>query len=273
MVLGPAYGDGFAGVSTPRGHLYVVGDEYTEGSLRLVPDVLDENVEMQRLTDGVWNDTGIQIAASTVHLGRDLQVSGAGEWIKTHEISGGYTALIPHSPFDDDVGTDPPHAPIVGEKAIRAFQQSDDAYEVIGTDISSILHNTTTTLRSRLYLKTGSVGATKPMTIMMHRGPAHEDLIFWMRTFPASLMSTPNTEFQIDLLGHLQGETNEEIGLHIMSAAPISVKANSSGVFYNAADLSPFGDEELIQDNLLLTDDAGIIFTNNGDFVTADYVF
>jgi len=120
----------------PREILYIKGDANTNGSLRLMPDVTDENFEFQLRQDDVWNDTGIQIAASTIHLGRDLQMSGAGEFIRTTEVINDTESLVPHVTYDDD-GTEIAHTPILGPKFTRFIVQSDDASEITGTTLVS----------------------------------------------------------------------------------------------------------------------------------------
>ena len=82
--------------SNPTNFIYLKGDEDTDGSLRIVPDLDDEeNFEFQLRTGGVWNDTGIQIAASTIHLGRDLRIGGAGDWVRLTNTAESLQALIP----------------------------------------------------------------------------------------------------------------------------------------------------------------------------------
>ena len=112
MTLNPAYGNGSVVYYNPgdgdlSGVLYIKGDEKTNGSLRIIPDTsFETEAEFQLREDGVWNDTGILIAASTVYLGRELQISGGGEWMLTKDAGTDIKSLIPHVRFDDSDGTD-----------------------------------------------------------------------------------------------------------------------------------------------------------------------
>lgn len=273
MGLRPAYGDGFAGVGTPGGIIYVKGDATTEGSLRLVPDVLGENVEMQRRMDGVWNDTGIQIAASTVHLGRELQISGAGGHVRTYETNSDILALLPDIPFTHAAGTGFPHASVLGPILTRVVVQSDESAEVVGTDLQSTYLNSSRSLTSKVYMKVGSVAATKPVTVTFRR-ESISGSILWQRNFPASMMAMPNVEFEVDLVGMVEAEANEQIHVQLASTAPMSLKTNAAQTnVWIALNFHLLAEEELLQDNLLLSNDAGIIFTNDGNLITADYEF
>ena len=77
----------------PGSTIYINGDSETDGSIRLVPDLSSgTELEVQRRSDGVWNDTGIVIAASTIYLGRELQISAAGEYMLTKDGHGNQVA-------------------------------------------------------------------------------------------------------------------------------------------------------------------------------------
>lgn len=262
--------------SNPDGFVYIKGCEFTDGSLRLLPDSVGENVEFQLRTDGVWNETGIQIAGTTIHVGRDLDISAAGEYIQTRENRTEENSLIPQVPFNDN-GTGFPHTPVLGKKIVRVLLQPDESSEVTGTTLQTTTGNPLTrvvlgdVLASRFYLKTGSIGATAPTTITFRRGGALGP-IFFQQILPVSLMELPNTEFSVDLFGFLEGDPEETVTVQLISDETISLKSDSSGIFFGGIDGFPFSEVDLLQENLLLANDAGLIVTNNASFAVGNLI-
>lgn len=269
--LGPAYGDGFAGVATPGGFLYVEGDERTEGSLRLVPDASGKNMEFQRLHEGVWNDTGIQIAASTVYLGRDMQISAGGEYIRQRVAVEDKSALVPHSEFTEAGGTIAPHTPVLSPKILRYVFQPDDSVDMIGRSFHWDMVAPLPTLWDRLYWKTGSVAATEPVLVAINRGAEHGELI-WQRWFPASKFPA-NTEVEIELLGMLQSAPGGSYHSTVTSEADFSLKGNASGLWWVAVDYHLLTEEELLTDTFVLSNELAIVFDNEGNLARANPVF
>lgn len=262
--------------SNPDGFVYIKGCEFTDGSLRLLPDSTSENIEFQLRTDGVWNETGIQIAGATIHVGRDLDISAGGEYIQTLEATANKNSLIPHVAFDDN-GTGFPHNPVLGKKVVRLLLQPDESFEVTGTDLQVTTDNPLTNpntgavLASRLYMKTGSIGATAPVTIVFRRGSSVGP-VFFQQVLPVSLMGTPNTEFFINLFGFLEGTPGQDISIQLFSNEIFSLKSNSSGVFFGGIDAFPLVEVDLLQDNLLLANDAGLIITNDASFAVGNLI-
>lgn len=256
--------------SNPDGFVYIKGCEFTDGSIRLLPDDTSENVEFQLRTAGVWNETGIQIAGASIHIGRDLEMAAAGEYVRTHEIRDGQDSLIPHV-FFNDTGTEFPHSPVLGKKVTRLVLQADNSSQIVGTDIQATSLSPANLLASRVYFQTGSIGATAPTTLTFRRdsisGP-----IFWQRVLPSSLMMTPNTEFIVDLFGFAEGDEGETIHIQFVSDETISLKSNSGGDLWVAIDFFPLTEVDLLQENLLLAGDAGLIVTNDASFAVGNLI-
>lgn len=272
MPLGPAYGGGFAGVSNPGNIVYVKGDERTEDSLRLVPDVLGENIEMQRRLNGVWNDTGIQIAASTIHLGRDLRISGAGQFIRTFDVIDNASALIPHVLFDDTGTVIDPHMPVLSPQVTRFVVQPDFSSEVTGTELTVVFTSPIRAVRSRLYFRTGSIGATAPVQFTIRRGSSTGPIIF-QRNLPTSLMATPDTEFQVDLEGLIQQNVGDQIHSAFVSENLLSLAGNSSGVFFVALDFCFLTTEDIVTDTFVVGNDLSLALSNSLQFAKPNAVF
>lgn len=276
MVIGPAYGDGFAGSSnesTPVA-LYLKGNEFTDGSLRLIPSqrgASDQfDVQFRQRRDGVWNNTGIKVSGATIHLAEELDISGAGEWIRTLETSGDHTALVPNVEFDDLAGTGRARSPVVDTKIIRSVVESDDTSEVVGTSLQSSFTATSSALGSKLYFKVGSVGATNPVNLKLIRG-IPPGRVFVDQQLPVSLMATPGAEFTIDLPGMTETNPGDVFFGQMTSSTTISLKSSAAGVWFFAADSHPFGREEILLENLVVLNDAGLVLANDTGFVVTEF--
>lgn len=225
------------GVFNPGEIVYVNGNEVTDGSIRLIVDDTAENVEFQLREAGVWNVTGIQIAASSVFLGWSLKLSGAGEWIQTFESVSGDQALIPHVNYTD-AGTEVVHSPVLGAKVIKNILQPDDSEEVSGKVLSLSVLGIDTTLLSKAYFRTGSIGGTAPVSIALRDGSASGQ-IFWQKQFPTSLFATPNIEITIELESLVETKAGETVFIEIASDEDISLKSNLAGFWWIASDFFP----------------------------------
>lgn len=264
-------------INTTTGHInrrnplrvvYIKGDELTDGSIRILPDLTGENAEFQLRTGGIWNDTGLQIAASSIALGRDLKLSGAGEFLQTASVNQASEALIPHTNFTDS-GTNFPITPVLGQLIERVVAQPDDSDERVGTTLSTSILSPFNGLLPKAYARTGSVGATEPVCLTIRNG-GPTGPIYWQRNLEAALLGTPNTEFEIDFEGFLQANIGILVHLEMVSDATFSLKTNPAGVWWQALDFQVIAEEDLISDNLVLANDAGLVFQNDGGFIAND---
>lgn len=226
-----------ATVFNPNEIIYIIGNETTDGSLRLVADETGENVEFQRRKSDVWNVAGIQIAAASVFLGWSLKLSGAGEWLQTFEDVTGNNALIPHV-FYTDAGTETVHSPVLDAKIIKFIFQPDDSEEVTGTTLSIDVLGAQNFLLSKAYFRVGSIGSTSPVMITLRAGSSVGP-IFWQENFPASIFATPNSEVEIELESLVETIVGENIHAEMTSDSPISLKSDLSGFWWVAVDSFP----------------------------------
>jgi hypothetical protein len=224
--------------------IYLKGDADTDGSLRMLPDIVDgSNFEFQLRAGGVWNDTGIQIAASTIFLGRDLEVKGAGDWIHTTDIQEDNLALIPHIEFSDAGGTaQSAHVPILSP-LIKDFP----IQPVFDTEIVTSHYNVTEInpvelLAKGVTFKTGSVAATENLTVSFLR-PA--GVVFWTQNYPPSKFPA-NSDVPINLKGLLEGLENEDIEISIVSTADFSLLGNSLNSAFLLLDFYLLTEEQIM---------------------------
>jgi hypothetical protein len=231
------------GAQNQDGTLYF-GDEFIDGSLRLVPDTSHSTeVEFQRKAEGVWNDTGIQIAASTIFLGRDLEVKGAGDWIHTTDVQDDHLALIPHIEYTDETGTFPyTHVPILSPLNENVPIQPIFDTEIVTDSYVASQINPAELLAKNVHYKTGSVAATEQVTIEFSRPPG---TVFWMRNFPASKFAA-SSDITIELKGLLEGFPGELITTTITSDANFSLLGNSSEEIYTLLDFYLLSEESVV---------------------------
>jgi hypothetical protein len=228
------------------------------------PGGIDHRFQLR--TAGVWNDTGIQVAAATVALGRDVLLSAAGDWLQVSDNDGDVLSLTPHIEFDD-AGTVPlPHTAILQPKVIRQVVQPDDSQERIGTSIHTLLLSPIKALRTKLYYRTGSVIATQPVTITIQKDNILGPIVF-QKDLPAALLGIPNTEFSIDIDGAVEFDIGETVSILWASAATFSIRGNASNQNWVALDLFPLSEESIVtvQEgiNRILTDVLGNTLADN----------
>ena len=251
------------------GAIYITGDANTDNSIRLIPDIENQTeLEVQRRLNGVWNDTGIVIAASTVYLGRELQISGGGEYMLTKDQSSDIRSLIPHVRFDTVDGT----AEIVSVPRVSAIStdviiQSDDSGEVSGSTIQFVGASTDLVLANALLLRTGTTAATGNVKLSLHRDSFTSGL-FYQRTyptasFPADSDVTLTTDGLVELLaGAVFYITFECDGTMSLKADVTNTTPYFGGNFYT-----------LTEDTITPNEFGGALSTAvvaSGDVVTSD---
>lgn len=217
----------FAAVNTGNdlNVVYIKGDEDTDGSIRLVPDISNgTEMEVQLRSNGVWNDTGIVIAASTVYLGRELQISGGGEYMLTKDQNTDIRSLIPHVRFDSVNGTEETVVvPRVGAIATDQIIQPDDSGEVSDSTIQFIGGSTALILANALLLRTGAA-ATGDVTLQLHRDSFTEGL-FYSRTYAQSTF-TADSDITLSTDGLVEFTANEVFYVTLTCTGTLTLKAD-----------------------------------------------
>lgn len=239
----------------PRGTIYLNSvdpiltpeeDDLPDGSLRILIDEVDpKSFEFERKADGVWNTTDINIAAQSLFVGRDVSLSGAGGLLVANDLDIGESAVLLHHHFDDS-GTDPlPHATNFAPKIFRLVVQPDDSEERINTLINSLLVSPVTGIRTKLYYKTGTVGATAPVTLEIQKD-SQAGFTLFKRQFSASVFATPLVEVEIELPGFVQAEAGETLSITWTSDELFSIRGNASNQNWVALDLFLTSEESVV---------------------------
>lgn len=238
-------------VFNPNEVIYVKGDADTDGSLRLVPDVIDPTVVAFEIrTSGIWNLTGIEIAASTLHLGREVLISGHGDWIKQSDLDGDVQALIPHHEYEDASGSIPyAHTPILGPLLPGDIIQLDDSVDTGAvTSFRYVQPPVTRRMISSFWWKNGATVATAPIKVTVARNDyaSGTGTVIYQHTYTAA---------------HLSGGTNDVVltgWLEFVAGKPIYVEIESEGgtfsLLVNASGLQPWkalSHYDLTEENLV----------------------
>lgn len=249
--------------------IYLKGDADTDGSLRIIPDLSNETeFEFQLRTNGVWNDTGIVIAASTIYLGRELQISGGGEYMLTKDNSSDIRSLIPHVRFDQVTGTEETVVvPSVSAISTDVIIQSDDSGEVSGSTIQFSTISASLVLANTLILSTGTTGATGTVTIKLFRDSFTEGL-FYQRSYAASLFPANTDDINITTDGLVELLAGETFYIVIEVVGSISLKADVTNT-------TPYfgGNFYFLTEDTITPDEFGgalpLAVVNEGDVITS----
>ena len=265
MALGSAYGDGFAAFSNTspnedgRFVLYIVGDEDTDGSIRLAFTVGEERCNMEARTSGVWNDGGLRISSRSLAVGRDMILSAVAGHLETTNPSAvvGHTkGLIPHIEFDDS-GTSQLETPIVGvEQIFTVFGTA-----VSETTASTIGINIGTTPGRIIENSIHEVGATVPtteVTVSFFTGTDNTGFLFNRKILPVSAF-TANSTLTIPYDNDLGFEANVAVFMEFKGETAFSFKTDVSG--------NPLLKHEAHELNELGTYTENVIFDVNLDHV------
>lgn len=273
-LTGTKYGDETAASSNPDSVLYIKGDEETDGSIRLIPDVtFGTQAEFQIRENGVWNDTGIQIAGATVYLGHELRLSAGGEYLLTRDVSVQIKALSPHIEYTDASGSsDFTVTPRLGALVEDQVVEADESGEFVGTSYNYSNTLTTNFMFVDLTFKTGSVAATEPVTVTFRRTDPSTGTVFFRTTIPASTL-TANTSFTVTIDGLVQFKPGDVAYVIFESDANFSLKTNAAGDFptrnasFHTLTEDPMPSLGVMNERLLINATANTLFNANGEIL------
>ena len=237
MTLGRAYGgDGFAGSSNTATEpdlgenvLYIVGDNDTDGSRRFAYFSEDDVVHIELRADGVWNDTGIRIASSSLDVGRDMTLSAIAGFLETNNPSattGHVKSLIPHIEFTE-LGTGLLQMPILDANAL--FPVFETAVgETISTTIGINIGTTPGRAIDESIHVTGTVAATSKVTVSFYVGTDDTGFLFNRKVLPASFFPASST-IEIPYDADLGFEADSPVFMQFTSANNLSLQTDASG--------------------------------------------
>lgn len=207
-------------------------DEGFEGSIRFMYTQGDEFAHIESKVSGVWNDTGLRIASSTLSLGRDMKlaaIAGFLETINPSAIVGHQRSIIPHIQFDDATGTtlNQLHVPIANiEDTFVLFSTASS--ETTGTTIGQIIADSPGRIISTSVHEVGATGASAQVIVNWFVGADNTGTLVNQRKLPASDL-TANSTLTIDYGEEFGIDAGVTYFQEFTSAASFSLKTDSGG--------------------------------------------
>lgn len=251
--------------------LYISGDEFTDGSDRIIIDLLDDTATVESRANGVWNPGELQLAQGSLLLGREVKLSALGQHILiTNPVQP--QRIVLDQGFND-FGTGFPESTILDTLVVRLLVQPDDSTELVLTQHISSIVPIALNLSSQAYLKTGTVGATGDVSLIFSEGIPPDDIIFFKQNYPASEFPA-NTEVIIDMSPGVNFDSNVQINGFISSDVAFALRYNAtSTALWFALDTQTQGVEDLLTETLMLFNDLSIVFNNDLELMRFNPVF
>lgn len=255
--------------------IYIKDDESTDGAIRVIPDIrLGTEVEFQLRANGVWNDTGIVIAGSTIYLGRELKLSGAGEWLLTRDESENLKAAVPHmrlDRMDENNGTETyPTVPVLGVKNIQEVI-STGSVDTSDTDHEISWTATFSGLQDAFYVFIGATAPSADVTVEFWRDVRDvTGNLFFTRNYPASDFASSSV-VRIEEGEIVEVNQGDTVIIILKSSVAFDMRENF-GDFYYALDYWPISFETGVTletgiGNLLSDNSGNMIVDDAGDMV------
>lgn len=248
-----------------RDTLYLKGDEFTNGSQRIIFDDAQEKISFERKSFDVFNKTGISISAGSLDLGLDLTIGAAASFIETFNPSVAdehQRALVPHVTFDDD-GTGFLHSPVL---------KPLDSNVIFGPAVSQIVLSTiginfTTTFTriiETIIHEVGTVGASASLVYSIFVGTDNSGLLVFLRNLGAvELVANQPLEIEFNFDMGLRGST--QYFIELTSSQPFSLKTDSGGNPVTTFLEEELGIQFVVVEQLVLDNNLDHVWNNNLD--------
>ena len=248
-----------------QGILYLFGDEFTNGSQRILFDGVEQAISFEQKQNDVFNRTGISISAGSLSVGRDLTIGAAASFIETFNPSVAdehQRALVPHVTFDDD-GTRFLHSPVL---------KPLDANVIFGPAVSEILSSTigvnfTTTFTriiETIIHQVGVVGASEFIAYSIFVGTDNTGLLVFQRNLGAvEVVANQPVEIEFNFDMGLRASTAYFI--EFKSSAPFSLKTDSGGNPVTTFLEEELGIQFVVVEQLVLNNNLDHVWNNNLD--------
>jgi len=252
--------------------LYIIGDDDTDGSERIIINGINDVATVQSRANGVWNIGELQLSQGSLMLGRDVHLSAAGHHLIVTTPDIVEQTLILSQEFDD-TGAGPPQSTILGPLQSRVVRQPDNSVELTLTDHSSITSTVGLLLSNAVYVQTGATAASAQVDVIFSEGIPPNDIMFFEQHFPASKFPA-NSEVIIDMLPGVQFDPSVQINGCFTSDNAFTMRYDTTGtLLWFALDIQQQGHEDILTETLILSDDLAIVFANSMELVRANEVF
>lgn len=257
------------GVNNPGNIVYLIGNENTDGSIRLIPGT-DDIQQIQKRENGVWNPTSLELSADSLNMGLGFKLSVASSHLIVAP-EGSKKGIVTTTRYDD-TGSEEPHSVFLSTKDIRVVVQSDESLEQTLTNHIGVAIVAADAFGAAVYFKTGSIGASAPVLFENTEGIPPNDILFLRKEFPASTFPA-NTEVKIDIDSGVVFSIGTQVNPKLTSAQPFSILYNAAGIrFWTAVDRQKFTEESIFTyptgfARILMAGDGNPVSDNSGEFV------
>jgi hypothetical protein len=248
--------------------VYLCGNEFTDGSIRLILLPGDTVARLEVRGGGAWNLAPIDIAPETLRFGKNLSLSATGNYLQTESSLNGSVALVPHIHYDSS-GSDIPHWPVLFKER-ESFQISaapdPGGGTVVGKDIQTTFSSIVSLIATRLYLSGKSITPTTPWTITIRRNDINGE-VYYQHKYPADEFKVAT--FSVQLYGKMEASPGDTAHLQLTSETDMSLLLSTTpGEIWAAIDMQILEKTEALVDNWLMDEDGQIIVDNDNQFVT-----
>ncbi len=258
-------------VKNPNSTIYIIGDNDTDGSIRFEFTTGDSNAHIESRASGVWNDTGIRVASSSLQLGLNTTLSSISSYLETIDLSalGGHNiSFIPHTEFSHETGTTFTHAPAIDvEETFVVF--STAVSEITGTTIGINLGVTPSRIVQESIHEVGTTGASAEVVVRFYKGTDNTGDLFDQKTLPSSDL-VADTTLTIDYGQDLGFEGGQNIFQEFTSTASFSLKTDSEGnplTSHVGHEITELG---VVTENLALSNNLDLTYSNDLELTYAN---
>jgi len=228
------------------GVLYIVGDDETEGSIRITIDEVTGNTILEKRTDDIWAATTLELGSDSLLLGKQVGIAGIGHHLAT-ELPDGHYHLLAHSHFDGEE-TDGESRMLFAYnyEASRAFQP-DFSTTFIGTNIEFGFTGVGHVMTKNIHYKTGGTVPTTPVRIRIYEGTDDTGILVFDQSYPPASFPA-DSDIELAYRGFVEYEDGTDYFLKYSCATDFSLKANAgTTVVYFAADIIDLREDNILQ--------------------------
>jgi len=249
-----------------QSHIYINGDEKTEGSRRFSIDSDTDIPVIEKLVDGLWQPASFETGPNSLWVGRNVGVAGIGHHLVT-EGADGHLHFHTHSEFENGLTTTEVQLLNAYEHLDNFNYQPDDSNEWIGQTYEFIAPPSTgDVLVQNIYIKTGSIAASNKIRHQIWSGAFDTGVLVYDQTYPASQFPA-NSEITLQAMGWVEYSKGKTYYTRYSSDSDFSILLNASGTFpWLSLDVSYIREDRLLQTKQYVDGDT---FTN-GQYLIKD---
>jgi len=256
-----------------RDILYIVGDEDTDGSIRLIVDEISNVASIEEREQGVWNAGELQLSKGSLIIGREVRLSAIGDHLLVSSPDNVTQAIVLDQSYDD-TGSGPPQSLTVGPLISRVIRQADNSTELTLTDHSSFLITFGQLLTTAVYVQIGSTGASAEVSVVFTEGVPPNDVIFFTENFPASKFPTNSEVFISEMFPGVTFGPDIRVNGFFSSPTAFTMRYDAAEDFlWFALDVQQQAHEDILTESFILSNDLDIVFTNDAELVRDNEVF